>query len=81
MSVSNPSAAELVRAYLHGRSMDDGLFDAVVWMAAKRQASGAMPVLDQRLRMDIDSQAHDCDVVGRCATAAERASASSAAIG
>jgi hypothetical protein len=57
MSISNHSAAALVLAYLDGRSMDDWLLGAVVWMADRRLASGMTPVLDQRLRMDIDSQA------------------------
>lgn len=66
MSMSNHSGAALVRAYLNGRSMDDWLFGAVVWMADLRLANGWTPVLDQRLRMDIDSQARGGAVSCRC---------------
>lgn len=57
MSTFSFNGTLVVRAYLGGRVMDDLLFDAVVWMADHRLACGLEPVLDQRLCMDIDSQA------------------------
>jgi hypothetical protein len=57
MTTSNVAAQVLVRAYLHGRSMDEFLFAAAVWMVDKRLAGAIMPALDQTLRDDIDSQA------------------------
>lgn len=57
MNTSDRTAANLVGEYLDGRSMDRWLFGAVVWMVEQRLALGLQPVLDERLRMDIDSQA------------------------
>lgn len=57
MTALDQSAKDLVASYLCGRRMIPMLFDAVVWMAAKRLSEGATPVLDDTLRGDIDSQA------------------------
>lgn len=57
MTTSHVAAQVLVRAYLHGRSMDELMFKAAVWMADKRLTGGIVPALDQTLRDDIDSQA------------------------
>ena len=46
-----------MRAYLQGRSMDEFLYAAAVWMVDKRLTGGITPALDQTLRDDIDSQA------------------------
>ena len=50
-------AKEIVRSYLFGRRMPPLMFDAVVWMVAKRLTEGATPVLDNVLTGVIDSQA------------------------
>jgi hypothetical protein len=52
----------LVCAYLAGRSMEDWMYQAVVWVAARRMAGGLTPVLDQWLQMDIDNQAQPAAV-------------------
>ena len=57
MSTSKVAAQILVRAYLDGRTMDEFMFGAVVWMVDQRLTSGIVPALDQALRDDIDSQA------------------------
>ncbi|MBT2326717.1 hypothetical protein J7E62_30870 [Variovorax paradoxus] len=57
MTTSNVAAQVLVRAYLNGRSMDEFMLAAAVWMADKRLTGGIVPALDQTLRDDIDSQA------------------------
>jgi hypothetical protein len=51
------ASREIVRSYLCGRRMPPLMFDAVVWMAAKRLAEGATPVLDEVLTVVIDSHA------------------------
>lgn len=50
-------AKEIVRSYLYGRKMPPLMFDAVVWMVAKRLTEGATPVLDEVLTGVINSQA------------------------
>jgi len=57
MTTSDVAAQVLVRAYLKGRSMNEFMFTAAVWMADKRLTGGIVPALDQTLRDDIDSQA------------------------
>lgn len=57
MTALDQSAEDLVVSYLCGRRIVPMLFDAVVWMAAKRLSEGTTPVLDDTLRGDIDSQA------------------------
>ena len=50
-------AQSLIRTYLNGRTMPEDMFEAVVWVAAQRLTGRRMPVLDETLRQDIDSQA------------------------
>lgn len=57
--MTTPAVASevLVRAYLNGRSMDEAMFRAVVWMAGQRLRGSITPALNQALCQDIDSQA------------------------
>ena len=57
MTTANVAARALVHAYLSGRSMDEFMLEAVVWMAERRLTRGLTPVLDPMLRYDIDQQA------------------------
>jgi hypothetical protein len=47
MTTSNVAAQVLVRAYLNGRSMDEFMFAAAVWMADQRLTGGMVPALDR----------------------------------